>query len=60
VIPLPGAAPDNNSERLVLLKSSVQSADSLPQRVRDVVTATGASWVEYPLQMTYETTPLGM
>ena len=44
----------------MLLKSSVQNADSLPQRVRDVVTATGASWVEYPLQMTYETTPLGM
>jgi hypothetical protein len=60
VIPLPGAAPDNNSERLVLLKSTVQNADSLPQPVRDVVAAAGASWVDYPLQMTYETTPLGM
>ena len=60
VIPLPGAAPDNNSERLVLLKSTVQNADSLPPQVRDVVAATGASWVDYPLQMTYETTPLGM
>jgi hypothetical protein len=60
VIPLPGAASDNNSERLVLLKSTVQNADSLPQPVRDVVAAAGASWVDYPLQMTYETTPLGM